>query len=84
MQGCQSFKLNCTHGRFSREQIFFLVACCLYDALLTLGAHARGLQQLSCVCVCVSVCLLPLICHLTRLGVKPAISVATARTMQQK
>ena len=33
----------------------------MYNFLLTLGAHARGLQYLFCLCVCVSVCVFPIL-----------------------
>ena len=52
---------------------------CDLGALLTLGAHARGLQYLSCLSVCVCVCVFSLFWHLAQSGVQTAVSATSAR-----
>ena len=47
--------------------------------LLTLGAHARGLQYSFCLCVCLSVCVFSLFWHLAQSGVQTAVSATSAR-----
>ena len=42
-------------------------------------ACARGLQYLSCLCVCVSVCVFSLFWHLAQSGVQTAVSATLAR-----
>ena len=49
----------------------------IFLTLLTLGAHARGLQYLFCLCVCV--CVFSLFWHLTQSGVQTAVSATSAR-----
>ena len=41
----------------SFEKSSYVLGSEAWEEYLTLGAHARGLRYLSCVCVCVSVCL---------------------------
>ena len=45
------------------------------ECLLTLGAHARGLQYLFCLCVCV----FSLFWHLAQSGVQTAVSATSTR-----
>ena len=50
-------------------------------ALLPLGAHARWLQYLVCVCACVRacVCVFSLFWHFAQSGVQTAVSATSAR-----
>ena len=63
--------------------ILVLFIYLIYSFILTLGAHARGLQYLFCLCVCVSVCLpvcvFSLFWHLAQSGVQTAVSATSAR-----
>ena len=72
-------KVSCLHVILIHAQLQYLNA--VYDnvssiiMLLTLGAHARGLQYLSCL----SVCVFSLFWHLAQSGVQTAVSATSAR-----
>ena len=70
-----TFQSNCAEGlHFSAFHFISVVF-----TWLTLCAHARGLQYLSCLSVCVCVCVFSLFWHLAQSGVQTAVSATSAR-----